>query len=134
MENAPDTDQPSQVPKWSDYPGLAEHMAARFASVAALPDAELQAHTEAVYEKDYVTNAFVYVRDHYPDKMAEKLGVSVEAVGNMSPEEMVAQLKRHTEQTPVEELRSQYIKSQQRFVEMLQEEKAGENEAGSSAG
>lgn len=132
MDN--NTSESSQPPKLSDYPGLTEHMAATFAAVAALPDDQLKARSASLLENASLEKALVAFRDRSPEKAAGQLGVSVEAVEKMSPEEMMAQTKRHTEQMPAEELRSQIVEAQQRFAAMLPQKETGENEAGSSAG
>lgn len=134
MMDINNTSNSDQMPKRSDYPGLTEYMAASFAAVAALSDEELKAYNKALYEKDHMADSFVYLRDNSPEEAAKELGVSVEDMKKMSPEEMVTQAKRHTEQMPMEELRAEIFESQQRFAATRQEKEAGENEAGSSAG
>ena len=130
--NNTSTSDPS--PERLDHSGLTKDMAAYFAAVAALPDAELKAHTKTVYENDRWLEILVYLRDNSPEKAVEQLGVSVEDMKKMSPEEMVAQAKQNAGQIPMEELRSQMVEAQQKFAATLQEKEAGGNEAGSSAG
>ena len=122
-----------RTPKWSDYPGLTEHMAASFAAVAALPDDQLKAHSASLLKNTSLEKALIILRDRSPEKAAGQIGVSVEVVKMMSPEEMVAQAERHTEQMPIEELRSQFAEAQKDFAAMLQKKEVENDEAGSSA-
>lgn len=118
-----DESEVSQRPKWSDYPGLTEHMAARFAAAAALSDEELKANNLALLDNDSAPEAFAYLRDNSPERAAKQLGISVEDVEKMSGEEMVEQAKRQAETISPQEIREKIVKDQQHFAVILQKEK-----------
>ena len=129
MENNNDLSESSRAPKWSDYPGLAEHVAADIAKMTVLPDTEIKAKTLAQLTLDQtgMEEAYNSLRNTHPERAAVMLGISVEEVKNLSAESLIEMERQRIEQMSPEELRKEFFDGQKHFNSLSGGQDAGDS-------